>query len=208
MNARTTVELHGRSSSHFTRAARIFAVELGVPLDFRPVLDLTALDPSGYAGNPALKVPVLVDEQGSLFGAESICRALLSRSGKATTSVIMRGDVPERVVANAEELTLHVMSSEVSLLMAQAAGNVAPPKVMPSLHNSLRYLDETVGVALAALPSDRLLSFLEVTLFCVVTHLEFREVVDVLPFHALRDFCLHFGERKSAKATPYRFDTA
>ncbi|HKO52672.1 MAG TPA: glutathione S-transferase N-terminal domain-containing protein [Polyangiaceae bacterium] len=206
--AQTTVQLHGRSSSHFTRVARIFAVELAVPLDFRPVLDLTTLEPSAYAGNPALKIPVLVDEQGPLFGIENICRALLRRSGKAATNIIMRGDLAERAIANAEELTLHVMSSEVSLLMAKAAGNVAPPKAPQSLHNSLRYLDETLGSALAELPSDRLLSFLEVTLFCVVTHLEFREMADVSLFHALREFCLHFGERESAKATPYRFDVA
>ena len=36
--------LVGRSSSHFTRTARMFALELGVPHAFRPVLDLTTLD--------------------------------------------------------------------------------------------------------------------------------------------------------------------
>lgn len=208
MNTPKIVELHGRSSSHFTRVARIFAVELGVPLDFRPVLDLTSLDPNVYAQNPALKVPTLVDEQGPLFGAENICRVLLALSGKPRASVVMRGDVSARAVANAEELTLHVMTCEVSVLMAKAGGAAVPPKVTPSLYNSLRHLDETIGVALAALPSDRLLSFLEATLFCVVTHLEFREIADVSPFQALRDFCLRFGERESAKATPYRFDAA
>ena len=34
------VELVGRSSSHFTRTARIFALELGVPHTFRPVFDI------------------------------------------------------------------------------------------------------------------------------------------------------------------------
>lgn len=200
--------LWGRSSSHFTRVARVFALELAVPFDFRPIPDLTLLDPSAYGGNPALKIPVLVDEQGALFGAENICRALLSRSGRASASVVMRGDVPARVVANAEELTLHVMSAGVSLLMAKAAGNDAPPKVAPSLENSLRYLDETLGAALAVLPRERLISFLEVTLYCVISHLEFRQMADVSAFHALREFCLQFAERESAKATHYRFDFA
>jgi glutathione S-transferase len=204
----TSVSLHGRSSSHFTRVTRIFALELGVPHDFRPVLDLTSIDPSTYAENPALKVPVLVDEQGSLFGAENICRALLRRSAKAATSVIMRGDVTDRAVANAEELTLHVMSSGVSLIMAKAANAPAPPKLTPSIHNSLRYLDETLAATLLALPANRLLSLFEVTLFCVVTHLKFREIFDASGFHRLQDFCLSFGERDSAKATPYRFDAA
>jgi glutathione S-transferase len=203
-----TVELLGRSSSHFTRVVRIFALELGVPFEFRPVLDLTTLEPSAYAQNPALKIPVLVDEHGALFGAENICRALLRRSERETERFIMRGDLPDRAVANAEELTLHVMSCGVSLLMAKGAGASAPPKLTPSLHNSLRHLDETLPATLASLPPSRLLSFLEVTLFCVVTHLEFRELMDVSPFHELGAFCLRFGERESAKATPYRFDTA
>jgi glutathione S-transferase len=203
-----TVYLLGRSSSHFTRVTRIVALELGVPLDFRPVLDLTTLDASVYAQNPALKVPVLVDEQGPLFGVANICHALRRRSGKPAASVILPGDVPDRAVANAEELALHVMSSEVFLIMAKAAGNAAPPKVTPSMHNSLRYLDETLTATLSALPASRLLSFFEVSLFCVVTHLEFREIIDVSGFSHLQDFCLSFAERDSAQATPYRFDTA
>jgi hypothetical protein len=202
-----TAYLLGRSSSHFTRVARIFALDLEVAHDFRPVLDLTTVDPSAYAQNPALKIPVWVDEQGSLFGAENICHALRRQSKKTAASVILRGDVPNRAVANAEELTLHVMSCGVSLIMAKAGGSAAPPKVMPSLLNSLLYLDETLTATLAALPSTRLLSFFEVALFCVVTHLEFRDVADASGFRRLQDFCLTFAERDCAKATPYRFDS-
>jgi hypothetical protein len=45
--------LVGRSSSHFTRVARIFALDLGVPHVFRPVLDMTSTDPATYADNCA-----------------------------------------------------------------------------------------------------------------------------------------------------------
>jgi glutathione S-transferase len=198
--------LVGRSSSHFTRTARIFALELGVPHVFRPVFDMTTLDASAYADNPALKVPILVDERGPLFGTENICRELVRRS--RPSSVVMRGDVSERIVANAEELTLHLMSSEVSLIMAKMAGDarLAPPKVSRSLENSLRYLDENVDAVLAALPGDRALSFVEVALFCVVTHMPFREVLDVSPWARLGDFCNRFAGRESARATEYRFD--
>ena len=200
--------LVGRSSSHFTRVARMFALELEVPFEFRPVLDLTTLDAAAYGENPALKIPTWVDEQGPLFGAENICRALLRRSEKAAT-VVMRGDVPSRVVANAEELTLHVMGSGVSVIMAKTTGggNV-PAKVTASMHNSLRYLDEVLGTALASLPQDRLTSFLEVTLFCVTTHLKFREIMDVSEFRQINAFCQGFAERESARATTYRFDPA
>src|SRR5688572_30144352 len=108
------VTLLGRSSSHFTRTARIFALELEVPHQFRPVLDLTTSDPGAYADNPALKVPVLIDAEGGLFGTENICRELARRSGRRG-QVVLRGDVADRIVANAEELILHAMAVEVTL---------------------------------------------------------------------------------------------
>lgn len=201
--------LVGRSSSHYTRTARVFALELGVRHSFRPVLDMTSPDPSVYAENPALKVPILVDEQGPLFGTENICHELARRSGRGST-VVMRGDVPDRLVANAEELTLHLMSSQVFLVTAKMAGDarLAPSKVMRSLENTLRYLDANVDALLCALPGSRVLSFVEVALFCVVTHLPFRQTVDIAPWVRLGDFCRRFGERESARETAYRFDAA
>lgn len=203
----STMTLVGRSSSHFTRLTRIFAIELGVPHDFRPVLDITTLEAAAYANNPALKIPILVDEHGPLFGAENVCREFVRRSGRGA-AVVLRGDVPDRVVANAEELTLHVMSTEVALIMAKVSGDAAPPKASRSIENSLRHLDETIDRVLAALPPSRALSFVEVALFCVVTHLPFREVMDVTPWSRLGEFCERFGERESARNTPYRFDAA
>jgi glutathione S-transferase len=205
----TNLTLVGRSSSHFTRTARIFALELGVQHTFRPVLDMKSLDMGNYADNPALKVPVLVDDQGALIGTENICRALVRRSSKAATTVL-RGDVNDRVVANVEELTLHVMAAEVTIITAKLVGDDRPssPKQLRSMENSLRYLDDNVDAVLAALPEGRILSFVEVALFCLVTHLPFREIMDVTPWKRLGDFCSRFGDRESARATPYRYDTA
>jgi len=129
--------LVGRSSSHFTRTARIFALELGVPHAFRAVLDLTTPDPDNYADNPALKVPILIDARGPLYGTENICRELARRSG-LRDRVVLRGDVPLHAVANAEEMILHAMGAAVILitteLMAQGQGQQpAPPKVRRSL---------------------------------------------------------------------------
>lgn len=201
----TQLTLVARSSSHFSRTARMFALELGVPHTFRPVLDLTSRDMAAYADNPALKVPILVDEAGPLFGTENICRALAQRSGNAARTVL-RGDVTDRVVANAEELVLHVMASEVTLIMAKFTGAALPPKVVASIENSLDFVDAHLEAALAALPADRLTSFLEVSLFCVVTHLPWREVMDVSRWTRLGEFARRFAERDSARATEYRFD--
>jgi hypothetical protein len=105
-------------------------------------------------------------------------------------------------------MTLHAMSSEVSLILAKIAGNAPPPKVARSMENALGWLDENVDAMLAALPPDRTLSFVEVALFCLVTHLPWRQVMDVAHHARLADFVRRFGERASAKQTEYRFDAA
>jgi glutathione S-transferase len=203
----TELLIIGRSSSHFSRIVRILARELCVSHSFQPLLDITSMDQNEYAGNPALKVPVLIDERGPLFGTENICRELVRRSERGP-HVVLRGDSREPVVANAEELTLHVMSSEVSLIMAKMSGDATPasPKVARSIDNCLDYLDERIDAALAALPTTRLTSFLEVSLFCLLTHLPFRKVVDVTPWKRLSHFASEFGNRESARETEYRFD--
>ena len=198
--------LQGRSSSHFTRTARIFAHELEVPYRFRPVLDLMSQDAADYADNPALKVPIWIDEHGPLYGTENICRALARRAAK-DAHVVLRGDVSTRVVANAEELTLHVMSAEVSLITAKLAGATPPPKVARGIENSLSYLDVNLEAVLAALPARRTLSFIEVSLFCVIQHLPFRQIMDVEPWQRLTSFARRFAERTSARSTEYRFDS-
>jgi len=202
------LELVGRSSSHFTRTARIFALELGVAHAFRPVFDMTKLEAENYAGNPALKVPILVDEQGPLYGTENICKELVRRAGGGAGRVLMRGDSGVRAIANFEECTLHVMSAEVSVIMTKAMGDGGPPaKLTRSMENCLTYLDENLSAAFGALPADRTLSFVEVALFCVVTHLPFRQVMETARWTHLSEFCEQFGERESARRTPFRFDT-
>jgi glutathione S-transferase len=203
----TDLVLVGRSSSHYTRVARLFALELGVAHTFRPVFDIMSLDTEVYGDNPALKVPVLVDARGPLFGTENICLELARRAG-ARSRVVLRGDVADRLVANAEELTLHVMTTDVVLVMAKITSDdrPLPPKLQPSLENALRYLDDHLDRALAALPADRALSFLEATLFCALTHLPWRKLMEVGAYPRLGAFAARFGERECARQTEYRFD--
>lgn len=194
----------GRSSSHYTRTARMVALELDVAHAFQPLYDLMSLDPESYAGNPALKIPVLVDESGALFGTDNICRALARRSSRR--DVVLRGDVDDRLVANAEELTVHVMSSEVTLIVTKMAGLTAPAKMVRSVENSLGWLDENVEALQARLPAERRTSFVEIALFCTLTHLPWREVMPVERWSRLGELVRRFGERASARSTEYRFD--
>jgi glutathione S-transferase len=205
--AMSDIVLQGRSSSHFTRTARIFALELGVPHAFRAVLDLTTIDAANYADNPALKIPILIDQHGPLFGTENICRELVRRSTKSP-NVVMRGDASDRLIANAEELVLHVMNAEVTIITAKMAGASTPPKVLSSIENSVGYLDDRIETLLPRLPSSRELSFFEVSLFCAVTHLPFRQILDTSRWKKLTEFAQRFGQRASARSTAYQFDAA
>jgi glutathione S-transferase len=116
--------------------------------------------------------------------------------------------VTDRLVANAEELILHAMSADVALVTSSVAGAAAPPKLRPSLENALAYLDAHVERMVAALPAGRAVSFCETALYCAVTHLPFRKLLDLAPYPRLVDFCARFGARESARATEYRFDAA
>ncbi len=207
MEDSTPLLLVGRSSSHFTRTARLFALELDVAHRFQPVYDMTALDPGAYAGNPALKIPILVDERGPLYGTENICRELTRRSSLGARAVL-RGAVSDRLVANAEELAVHAMSTAVILVMSATAGPSAPPqpKLRSSLENALAFLDTHVGAVRAALPADRVVSFFEAALFSLVRFLAFRNLLDTSPHANLQEFCSAFEQRPGARATEYRFD--
>jgi glutathione S-transferase len=202
----------GRSSSHFTRVTRIFAAELGVPYSLQVVPNLLSCNADDYGGNPALKLPALKTAEGVWYGALNVCRTLArSAPSQPARRIVWPEDLVDPLSANALELVLQAMATEVNLVMAQAGGTSGPgahlEKMRKSLTNTLAWLDENAVAALArAAPGD--LSFLEVTLFCFVMHLEFREVMSVSSRGALDELCRRFSERSSARETPYRFDAA
>jgi glutathione S-transferase len=184
-----------------------------VPYAFRVVPSLSSLDPGGYGGNPALKLPALQTPQGTWFGSLNICRVLSKQAG-APRRVIWPEELDQLLTANAQELTLVAMSTEVAWIMSTIAATPGDGvaqgahavKMRASLIDTLAWLDAHVDRVLDALPRERDLSYLEVALFCLVTHLEFRSVLPVAPYPALGAFCRHFADRASAEHTAYRFD--
>ncbi|MDC0713988.1 glutathione S-transferase domain-containing protein [Stigmatella sp. ncwal1] len=205
-----TPTLVGRSSSHFTRVTRIFAAEMRIRCSLRVVHDLMSSDPDDYGGNPALRIPVLQTPQGVWFGALNVCRALWRRSS-LRPHVIWPEDLDEPLLANAQELILQAMATEVTLIMSKLSDasdrNAHHAKMRAGLVNMMSWLEENAQAALAALPTQRDLSYLEVTLFCLVTHLEFRNVLPTASYSHLNLFCQQFALRPSVGETPYRFDT-
>jgi len=199
----------GRSSSHFTRLVRVFALELGVVCEFAPVYDLSSLDARDYAGNPALKLPVLKMGDDVIFGAENICR-VLATAAPEHRRITWPEDVRGVQARNAQELVWHAMQAQVQLgfgtqIAKLPADNVYFVKAATGLFNVLEWLDERLGMIMEALP-PRDLSMLETSLFCLVEHLEFRATVPLTPYDQLTTFARTFGKRTSAQQTPYMFD--
>jgi glutathione S-transferase len=205
----TQVRIVGRTSSHFTRVARIFAHELQVPYGFVSVPDLMSLDPADYAGNPALKLPSLETSAGTWFGAVNVCRELARRS-TLPAAIVWPEQLVSSLSSNALELTLQAMTTEVGIIMGQLGGDSESAyhrKLRASLEGTLRWLDTNLTRVVAELAHDRQLSYLEVTLFCLVTHLKFRSLWPSAGYEQLERFCSAFEARPAAAATSYHFQS-
>ncbi|MGK4003856.1 glutathione S-transferase N-terminal domain-containing protein [Sorangium sp. So ce1036] len=202
--------LVGRSSSHFTRVTRIFAAELEVAYAFEVVPDLRSMNAADFAGNPALRLPILRTGATTWLGTLNICREL-ARRAPVQRPVVWPEHLTAALAANAQELVVQAMATEVSLIMSQLAGTPRDDahltKQQQSLLNMLTWLDDNVQAVRAGLPQDRALSYLEVCMFCLVTHLEFRSMLATSGYRALAAFCEEYGQRASTQATTYRFDT-
>ena len=199
----------GRSSSHFTRVTRIFAAELDLPYKFEVVPDLMSLSVESYASNPALRVPILRTASGEWFGALSICREL-ARLSTPKLNIVWPEHLDKSLLSNAQELALQAMATEVTLIMAGfakvEAGNSFVMKYRAGLINSVRWLEQYASQFIDELPPDRKLSFLEVCLYCLVTHLEFRKILPMSEYADLNAFVTAFAGRPSVQATEYCFD--
>lgn len=184
----------------------MFAHELGVNYTFRLVADLSSCNVDDYAAHPALKIPVLQTPQGPWFGALHICRELTRRTAHAP-KILWPEQLHDRIAANAQELVLQGMGTEVALIMQAAGGPISTAsKAFESLTNSLSWLDTHLPAVRASTSEPETLSFFELTAYCFVAHLPFRKVLDVTPYRALHAFCDEYAQRPSAQATTYRFD--
>ncbi len=133
-------EIIGRQSSHYTRLVRIFALELGVRCQFTPIFDLISMDRSTYAGNPALKLPILNSAGEHIYGSQNICRALLLISGndqqvvwpEDSTSPLLMSEVPLKP----HPIALTALQTQIPILKASLSRVLC--RVQHELHTSPR----------------------------------------------------------------------
>ncbi|HEY3494663.1 MAG TPA: glutathione S-transferase N-terminal domain-containing protein [Polyangiaceae bacterium] len=204
----TELYLLGRSSSHFTRIAKIFAHELGVRYDFRVVHEIGSTRVRDFGDNPALRVPSLRSGGDIWFGSLNICRELARRATVPHT-ILWPEDVREPIAANAQELVLETMASEVTVVMARMSGiaNDHPfmNKPYARIRASVEWLDAELPGVFSRLPPHSL-GFLEVSALCLFKHLGFREILSIDDRPSLVAFCKEFERRPSAAHTEFHFD--
>jgi len=212
MSLEQPLRLTGRSSSHFTRVARMFAHELSVPIELDVVHDLTGLDASSYGGHPGLKIPTLHAGGSVLFGTDNICRRLAEIAGRANDPRVVLGHhVTSDLARSAQELVWHAMGLQVQLVVGVQLAklpveNLFFAKATAGLEGELAWLEEHLEPELAGLPAPRDVSVFEVTLLCLLEHLRFRPTISLDPWPRLRGFVATYALRESARRTVYRFD--
>ena len=202
------LQIVGRKGSLFTRLPLIFAQELGIAYDFVEVTDLASVDPDDYAGNPALRMPVLLADKSVLYGAENICRSLVERA-RRPARIVWPEDLDDNLSRNAYELVWHCMAAQVQILMGEHVGklsidNPVIAKARAGLKGGLGWLDEHAADVVSTLPPWRDLSLFEVALYCLVEHLQFGPTVSVEKHTSLLAFARQFGARPSAQRTTFR----
>lgn len=204
------MQIVGRSSSHYTRVVLLHAELLGIRWNLQPVDDLQGQDPEKYAGNPAMKIPVLVDGRTTMFGTQNIGRALCHRA-PAQARARLRDESDSSMFQNAQELVWHCMAAQVQLVMGTvlAALPAQSPyftKIRAGLDGSLAWLDGRVDALLPERLAPAVISPLEITLFCLMEHLAFRPNVEIAKYQRLAEVTLRFGQLDAAQRTAYRFD--
>jgi glutathione S-transferase len=203
-----SLTLIARSSSHFSRIARIYAAELEVPCVLEPVFDIAATASGVFGDNPLLRVPSLRTPEGTWFGSLGVCRELARRSPRALR-LVWPEDLLHVLASNAQEVVTDAMNTGVVIITSrlQKVPDDDPTLTKPfaRLRGALGWLEASFEAALATQPAGDL-SFLEASAFCFLTHLGFRGLGTLDGHPRLRAFCDRFGERASARATPYHFD--
>jgi len=208
----TPLQIIGRRSSLFTRVVLIFAEELGAAYQLVPIYDMTTLSPDVYAGNPALKLPILRRGDAVLFGTLNICRALAETAAPRTPDIVWPEDLRDDLSRNAQELVWHCMAAQVQLVMGTLVGklpadNVFFVKTRTGILNALDWLEANLASCLAALPASRSMSMFETSLFCLLEHLTWRPTMPLEPRAQLDAFVREFASRPAARRTAYAFDS-
>ncbi|MGH1346263.1 MAG: glutathione S-transferase family protein [Nannocystales bacterium] len=111
------MQLYYTPRSHFSRKVRLLLDGWGATVQQVDVGDVG--DPTAFADNPLMKVPVLLDGETQVFDSDHIAAYLMRRLDPADRFGVATSEV-ERL--NARAVMNGVMGAEVELLLAERSG--------------------------------------------------------------------------------------
>ncbi len=195
--------------SHFSRKVRIVLTELKLECEFIYVQNLLSTDPSKFAGNPILRVPVLKDGEHMIVESDSIVRYLLEKYESAENDrfSFFQMTSPQR---NALSFISAIMGAEVELILSQRSG--LPLEPMP--HYFQRYR-EVIRHCLARLEREgaaiwptREFSYLDIALICMWDHLGYNKLIDIAKSYSWinQQTTKHAVRESVASTTPQKME--
>lgn len=138
------MKLYATPLSHFSRKVRILLDHLSIPYEFKDVGNVAEGDLDTFAGNPLLKVPVLVDGDSWLIESDHIAAHLVQKFDPSDRfNVLTRNshDLNIRAVLNG------IMTEEVKVILARRTG-VPTDKygffddALEAMKNGLQWLED------------------------------------------------------------------
>jgi glutathione S-transferase len=193
----SALQLHGTPLSHFTRKIRVLLVELGVEFEFVRVGGVLGTSAAGYADNPLLRIPTLVDEGKTLIESEHIARHLVRRfdpSDRLRVDSEDFGDLNRLAVANG------VMEDGVVLILAKRGG-LADVESVAYLRKRLVAIDSGLSWLNANVREGEL-DYGDIATICMWQHLQHYGFVKDLDRHVrVAARVARFAERPSIATT-------
>lgn len=113
------MELIATPLSHFSRKVRLLLHHYGLAYTITAPANVAVADPSQFADNPLMSVPVLRDGERWLIEADHIAAYVVRRCDPADRFNVLSSDAD---VLNARAVMNGVMAKEVTVLLAERMG--------------------------------------------------------------------------------------
>jgi len=191
------MQLLGSITSPYVRRIRVWAFENNCDLEFVNLDIFSEQDrPIMVSNNPARKIPILIDDALTLSDSNSILRYLLEKTGQAKLTW------PQEHLLT----TINACNdSLVELVLCKRSGfDTHSDKLFFNLQNER--IEQTLSYLNKHLANDEFKSCecLNISLYCLLDWICFRELTDFSQHSALVTFHEQYSQREAAIATSPR----
>jgi glutathione S-transferase len=177
------MKLHYTPKSHYARKDRILIDALKLDVQLLDAGNVADQDPELFAGNPLMKVPTLITDEGqAIFESDHIAEYLVRQHDPQDRYQVLTTDLK---ALNARAVMNGVMAAEVELVMAERSGIDAGKyqryaKFRNTVDQGLAWLE-----ARSAMFEDNVISYAGFHLVCLWDHLVLYQMF-ALPYPRLQ----------------------